>query len=210
MEDQFKKDTEWETSNMQIFWGEIAPCEHLVQIYDNDKVFLDTLEGFAGSGFLANETVVIIATTQHLDALNNRLFSQGFDLNAMISSNQYMPIDAVDLLSAFLVENWIDESIFHNFISSLIERAKQRKNKIRAFGEMVAILWERGLYGATIQLEKLWNELHSKEEFTLFCAYPNNGFTQSAGASIDEICKQHAKVIDGRSGPSTEIYYKSA
>lgn len=201
---------DWESSNMQVFWGEIAPCDHLVQIYDNDKIFLDTLEGFTGSGFLADETVVVIATSQHLDALNDRLFSQGFDLNALISSNQYMPIDAADLLSVFLVNNWVDENIFHNFISGLIDQARQRNNKIRAFGEMVAILWERGLYSATVQLEKLWNELHSRSEFTLFCAYPRIGFTQSAGESIDTICKQHAKVIDGQARPTTEIYYKSA
>ena len=201
---------EWEASNMQVFWGEIAPCEHLVQIYDNDKIFLDTLEGFTGSGFLAKETVVVIATAKHLDALNNRLSFQGFDLNALISSSRYIPVDANDLLATFLVDNWIDAAKFNSFIGSLIDRARSENNKIRAFGEMVAILWERGLYSATIQLEKLWNELHSMSGFTLFCAYPRIGFTQSAGESIETICKEHAKIIDGRARPATEIYYKSA
>ena len=210
MENLHTKIEEWNTSNMQVFWGEIAPCEHLVQIYDSDKIFLDTLEGFTGSGFLANETVVVIATSQHLEALNDRLFYQGFNVNDLISSNQYMPIDASDLLSAFLVNNWIDENIFNSFISGLIDRAGRRNNKIRAFGEMVAILWERGLYGPTIQLEKLWNQLHSRSEFTLFCAYPKVGFTQSASESLETICKQHGKVIDGQARPATEIYYKSA
>lgn len=201
---------EWATSNMQVFWGEIAPCEHVVQIYENDKIFLDTLEGFTGSGFLADETVVIIATAAHLEALNDRLFSQGFDVNKLISSNQYIPIDAHNLLSAFLVNDRIDEKMFHSFITSLIDHARLQKRKIRAFGEMVAVLWERGLYSATVQLEKLWNQLHAKSEFTLFCAYPKIGFTQSAGESIVTICKQHAKVIDGHARPTTEIYYRSA
>ena len=201
---------EWDTCNMQVFWGEIAPCEHLVQIYDNDKIFLDTLEGFTGSGFLADETVIIIATSRHLDALNDRLFSQGFDLNQLITSNKYMPIDANNLLSSFLVNDWIDEKVFNGFITGLISHASLRKTKIRAFGEMVAILWERGLYPATLQLEKLWNKLHARSEFILFCAYPKIGFTRSATESIDEICKQHGKVIDGQARPATEIYYKSA
>jgi len=33
-------------SGADVFWGEIQPCEHLVQIYDIENVFLDTLEGF--------------------------------------------------------------------------------------------------------------------------------------------------------------------
>ena len=201
---------EWETSNIQVFWGEIAPCDHLVQIYENEKIFLDTLEGFAGTGFLANDSVVIIATATHLDALNTRLRSQGFDLNALVKADQYIPIDAEDLLSIFLVDGWIDEKIFNSFINDIVFRAKQRNGKVRAFGEMVAVLWEQGHCDATVQLENLWNQLHGKSPFTLFCAYPKTGFLQPATDSIDIICKQHARVIDGYARPSTDIYYKSA
>jgi len=201
---------EWETSNIQVFWGEIAPCDHLVQVYENEKIFLDTLEGFAGTGFLANDSVVIIATSKHLDALNSRLRSQGFDLNALIEADHYIPIDAQDLLSVLVVDGWIDENIFNSFITDIVNRAKQRNGKVRAFGEMVAVLWAQGNCGATVQLENLWNQLHGKSPFTLFCAYPKTGFSQSANDSIETICKQHAKVIDGYARPSTAIYYKSA
>ena len=201
---------EWETSNIQAFWGEIAPCDHLVQVYENEKIFLDTLEGFAGTGFLANDSVVIIATSTHLDGLNARLRSQDFDLNALIKADQYIPIDAEDLLSVFLADGWIDEKIFNSFINDIIKRAKQRNGKVRAFGEMVAVLWKQGNRDATVQLENLWNQLHAKSPFTLFCAYPKVGFTRSADDSIDLICRQHAKVIDGYARPSTNIYYKSA
>ncbi len=201
---------EWKDSNIHKFWGEIAPCDHMVQIYENEKIFLDTLEGFAGTGFLANDSVVIIATSKHLDALNARLISQGFDLNALTSADQYIPIDAEDLLSILLVDGWIDENIFNTFITDIVNRAKQRNGKVRAFGEMVAVLWAQGNCGATVQLENLWNQLHGKSPFTLFCAYPKIGFTGSASDSIDIICKQHGKVIDGYARPSTAIYYKSA
>jgi hypothetical protein len=200
----------WETSNLQVFWGEIAPCDHMVQIYENEKIFLDTLEGFAGTGFLANDSVVIIATSQHLEALNTRLDSQGFDLNKLIASDQYVPIDANDLLSAFLVNDWIDERIFNNFVTDILHKAKHHNGKVRAFGEMVAILWDRGLCGATVQLEDLWNRLHENSQFSLYCAYPKIGFTQSSSESIDTICKKHARVIDGQARPATDIYYKSA
>lgn len=201
---------EWKDSNIHKFWGEIAPCDHMVQIYENEKIFLDTLEGFAGTGFLANDSVVIIATSKHLDALNARLISQGFDLNALTAADQYIPIDAEDLLSILLVDGWIDENIFNTFITDIVNRAKQRNGKVRAFGEMVAVLWAQGNCGATVQLENLWNQLHGKSPFTLFCAYPKIGFTGSASDSIDIICKQHGKVIDGYARPSTAIYYKSA
>ena len=37
-------------SGIEVFWGEIPPCDHLIQIYNDDAVFLDTLEGFAAGG----------------------------------------------------------------------------------------------------------------------------------------------------------------
>lgn len=72
---------------------------------------------------------------------------------------------------------------------------------------MVAVLWEQGHNGATVQLENLWHKLHAIDNFSLYCAYPKSGFTRSSKASLEEICKVHSKIIDGQNRPSTEIYY---
>jgi len=200
---------EWKNSSIQVFWGEIAPCDHLVQFYDNDKVFLDTLEGFAGCGFLSGDSVIVIATRDHLVNLNERLKAQAFDIDALIESDRYFPLDASEALSKFMVNNWPDATLFDKYISQLITRATKDNRKVRAFGEMVAVLWQQGHGGATVRLEHLWCRLHDQKQFSLYCAYPKNGFTQSAIDSIDTICKSHSKIIDGQNRPSTEIYYRS-
>src|SRR5688500_19228341 len=51
---------------------------------------------------------------------------------------------------------------------------------VRAFGEMVAVLWANGHNGATVRLEHLWHAFCQSEAFSLFCAYPKTGFTQDA------------------------------
>ena len=201
---------EWKNSNIQVFWGEIAPNQHSVQIYETDKYFFDTLEGFVGCGFLSGDSVVIIATSSHIALLNERLRKQGFDLEAMKATDQYITIDANEVLSKFLVNDWPDEKLFNELVTQIISRAKKNDRKVRAFGEMVALLWEQGLNGATVHLENLWHELHRKESFTIYCAYPKSGFTQDVNHSIDTICKTHSKIIDGQDRPSTEIYYRNA
>lgn len=200
----------WKRSNLQVFWGEIAPCDHIVQIYENDNTFLDSLEGFIGSGLIAGDCIIIIATDKHLQAIDTRLRHQGFNMDLLIERDQYIGIEASELLSKFMVNNWPDEVLFYESISSLLKRAQQQKRKIRAFGEMVALLWEQGLNGATVHLESLWNQVQKKNEFTLFCAYPKIGFTQDINTSINMICCEHNKIIDGSPRPSTEIYYKTA
>lgn len=201
---------DWESSNIQVFWGEIAPCDHLLQIYQNDLTFLNTLEGFAGDGFMKGESVIILATQEHIDQLDARLTVHGFDLNELRERDQYITMEAEDCLSHFMVNNWPDENLFQIFISDILRRAQENNRKVRAFGELVALLWANGHTGATVHLEILWHRLHSKNNFCLYCAYPQSGFTQNANASIDKIRQTHTKVIDGNARPSTEIYYKTA
>lgn len=201
---------EWEKSNLQVFWGEIAPCDHVVQIYENDKIFLDALEGFIGSGIIAGDSTIVIATSEHLAALKHRLTNQGFDIDSLTETNRYAALDAAESLSIFMVNNWPDEKLFMEFVTSLLKKVQHKDHKVRAFGEMVALLWQQGLNGATVQLENLWNKIHSNNKFSLFCAYPKIGFTQDINSSIDLICSTHSKVIGGSQRPSTEIYYKAA
>ena len=94
-----------------------------------------------------------------------------------------------------MVKDWPDPILFKKEISKLIKRGGQHNRKIRAFGEMVAVLWSRGQNGATVQLEHLWNQFQQKNELSLFCAYPKSGFTQDIIHSMNQICGCHSRMI---------------
>jgi hypothetical protein len=200
---------DWKNSQVQVFWGEIAPCDHVVQIYENDEVFLTTLENFTISGLEAKESVVIIGTQTHLREINQRLVKRGYDTEELMASHYYFPLEVAATLSKFMVKDWPDEQLFFECINSVIDRATQGGRKVRAFGEMVAVLWAEGKNGATVRLENLWNQLHAKKNFSLYCAYPRSGFTQSPNDSVNNICKTHSKIIEGNAYPSTHIYYRT-
>ncbi len=198
--------TNWKQSNIQQFWGEIASEDHLLQIYDNEPAFLNSLEGFAGSGFLAKQSVIIIATETHAKVLNSRLTTQGFDINKLIAEDQYIVLDAEELLQNFMVNGMPEEKRFMKLAAGIVHRAKKAGRKVRAFGEMVAILFAEKNIEATIALEALWNKFCSKENICLFCAYPKKGL---GGQQLERICCEHSKIISGATGPSTQVLYKS-
>ena len=198
----------WTKISNQVFWGEIAPCDHVVQIYENDEVFLDLLNGFVSGGISAGDSVVVIATSIHLKLLNDRLESGGFDISNLIANDQYIPLDANETLSKFMVNDWPDENLFNHVVSDLIIKAKGNGRPVRAFGEMVAILWAQGQVGATIRLEHLWNKFCETQAFCLFCAYPQSGFTQDASDSVMHICGAHSKMIAGIGKGKTDLFYK--
>jgi hypothetical protein len=111
---------------------------------------------------------VLIAIPVHLQALELRLRAKGFDLDAACAQDQYIPLDAEETLSKFMVHGWPDEDLFNQVISSLLTRARKGGRQVRAFGEMVAIMWGQGLNGATVHLEHLWHDLCHAETFPLF------------------------------------------
>lgn len=198
----------WTQTSNQVFWGEIAPCEHVVQIYENDDVFLDLLNGYVGGGVDAGDSVVVIATSSHLRLLNERLAKTGLDTSALINSYQYIPLDAEETLSKFMVNGWPDENLFNHVVSDVIVKAKRDGRRVRAFGEMVALLWAKGQVGATVRLEQLWNKFCENEAFCLFCAYPKSGFMQDAAESVMHICGAHSKMITSAGKGKTDIFYK--
>lgn len=198
----------WAQSTNEVFWGEIAPCEHVVQIYENDESFIDLLTGFVTSGVNAGECVVVIATAAHLTALEERLLAFGYSIASLIADAKYLPLDAEETLSKFMVHNWPDEHLFNNLISGILEKAKANGRRIRAFGEMVALLWAKGQVGATVRLEHLWNKFCENEAFCLFCAYPQSGFTQEAAESVTHICLAHTKMITQGKASGRDVLYK--
>ena len=180
----------------EVFWGEIAPFEHSVQIYPNTEIFMDALEGFVGGGLRAGDSVIVIATPAHRRALERRLNVRGFDVARARAEDRYMPLDAEATLAQFMVDGWPDDQRFKHVVSDLITRARGNGRRVRTFGEMVALLWDQGHSGATVRLEVLWNKFCAEETFSLFCAYPETGFTQDAHASIQEICGHHSRMIE--------------
>jgi len=186
-------------SGIQVFWGEIPPSEHFVQIYEEVGVVLDALEGFIGGGLRAGDGVLVIATAAHLHALEDRLTAQGFDLGAAREQEQYIPLDAEETLAQFMVSGWPNDDRFEQLVTNLLARARRNRRRVRAFGEMVALLWAQGHNGATVRLEHLWHQICQKEGLSLFCAYPRIGFTQDADASIRDICATHDQVVAGYS-----------
>jgi hypothetical protein len=186
-----------------LFWGEIPPSEHLVQIYDNDRIFIETLASFVAAGLTADESVIVIATPQHQVRLDDQLRARGLSAEAARATNLLVSLEADEVLSQFMVEGWPNEQLFNLVVRGLLGRARGTSGrKVRAFGEMVALLWARGNEGAAVRLEFLWTQLCNTEKFPLFCAYPRVGFTGNRTETITQLCELHTKVVSGDRSPS--------
>src|SRR5690606_26273254 len=99
-------------------------------------------------------------------------------------------------LKRLLRDGRADEQLFRATIGRPIEAALRQYPRLRAFGEMVALLREGGNGEAALRLEELWNRLGREHAFSLLCAYPFDSFTEEAHAEpFLRVCRAHTQVL---------------
>ena len=180
----------------------------MVQIYDHQETFLNNLEGFVVNGLITGQSVLTFATSGHLQTLERRLKQRGLDIIDLAHRDQYIPMDAQETLSRFMVNGWPNEERFYQLIHRLVTRARKNGRRVRAFGEMVALLWSGGNTAATAQLEQLWNKYCVVERIHLYCAYPKDNFSESVISSVKHLCKTPTMVMEGCKSPA-DILHRS-
>lgn len=158
--------------------GHPAVDQHAVQFYEQDEFLLEGVSRFVAMGISDGDCSIVIATKAHRTDLDARLVRRGLDLNAARRRGSYIALDAAETLSKFMVGKMPDPEKFQQVVGSLIERSVQGPpiRRVRAFGEMVALLWADGNPDGAIELERIWNELARRQTFSLLCGYPMKAF----------------------------------
>jgi PAS domain S-box-containing protein len=164
--------------------------EHFVQFYDQDDFLLVEVSRFLTADLQAGDASLVIATPQHLEGLEQRLPGLARD------RSRYLALDAASTLSQLMVNGVPDAERFQEVIGSALQQASRNGTRhVRAFGEMVSLLWEEGRHEAALRLEELWNDLAASCSFSLLCAYPMDGFHHAEHASsFLALCNAHSHV----------------
>jgi PAS domain S-box-containing protein len=175
-----------------------------VQFYREDRVLIDSLVSLAAAALARGDSVVIIATTPHREAVVQQLASLVSDLAAAVEEGRYLALDAAETMAKFMVDEWPNAVRFADLVGRILDQAgasaKGQPSRVVAFGEMVTLLWEQGKVEATVRLEQLWNDLAKTRSFSLFCAYPLGTFNRREhGEPFLKICAEHSRVVPGHS-----------
>ncbi|HVV84171.1 MAG TPA: GAF domain-containing protein [Kofleriaceae bacterium] len=175
-------------------------ARHLVHFYEDDESLATSVAGFVGDGLPAGEQVTVIAVGPRHAQVRARLQAAGFDVDGACASGQLTFLDAEQALARILRDGEPDPSLFDVEIGAVLARAGAG-GRGRAYGEMVDLLWQRGAHDAALRLEELWNDLQTRQRFTLLCAYPLAGFYREP-AALHRVSTRHTHIVgsDGRTG----------
>lgn len=179
-------------------WREIAERAHCVQFYHHDDFLIESVASFVEAGLDAGEPCLVIATLSHRQALQQRLLAHGSDIATADAQGKFVMLDAAATLQRFMLNGTPDRHLFEQTLAPIF--AQCGGLRLRAFGEMVALLWAEGKHDAALQLEALWNDHAVSHHFALLCAYPVQGFGAAGQtAAFEHVCQHHAVVVPAES-----------
>ena len=188
-------------------WSETGDDDHFVQFYESDGFLLNSLSGFIGSAINKGLPAIVVATKAHRDGLDELMRANSVDVTNALATGKYLALDAAETLSKFMINGAPEPIRFKEVIGGVISSVTDGRSRVRAFGEMVALLWAEGNHEAAIRLEELWNDLQKSHTFSLFCAYPMNGFGNERFAKPhDGVCTVHSRVLPSESYADLENY----
>ena len=171
------------------------PHEHVVFFYDVDNELVANVARYVADGLSSGVPVVVIATGSHRAAIDDVLADHGVDASLACATGAYQALDAAETLETFMVNGAPDADKFTAVIGGVLDTARAGASTVRAFGEMVALLWDQGNVSGAIALESLWNGLAEKHQFSLLCAYPTTALGGATLGDVHEVCHAHSEVL---------------
>lgn len=173
---------------------------HAVQFYGSDKSLFTTVAGFLSEGLVTGQPAIVIATESHREAIVEHLAARLIDVKEAQRVGDFLLLDAEQMLAKFIVDGSPDPKLFARHVGGVIEKMLKGRPRtiVRAYGEMVDVLWKDGRAEAAIMLEMFWNKLATKHGFALLCGYAMGSFYKQS-KHFEQICEQHTHVIEAES-----------
>lgn len=175
-----------------------GPRDHIVQLYQDQQFLNRAVCRFAASAIANGEGVILVPTAAHWDAFRPRLEAEGVDVATAQDRGQLTVVDADELLPQFMRKAMPDAPLFLGLAGDTIARSRDgdRYPRVRWWGEMVNVLWERGDVAASMDLEDQFDRLAHDHEIAIFCSFVMDNFDGDVHARmLPRLGQNHSHLI---------------
>jgi DcmR-like sensory protein len=182
---------------------------HVVQLYEQgDELSLAAnVSRYLSEGLKRGERALVVATPEHRELFVWQLERLGAFPQAALMNGRLRVLDAWDTLSQCMAGSQPQWALFESVVGAAIGRRgpNEAGAGLRAYGEMVGLLWNAGQFAAANRLEQLWNRLLAQSSFSLYCAYEIDIFGKDFYASsVNAILRAHTHVIPAQPDRNVE------
>jgi hypothetical protein len=176
--------------------------DHVVQLYaEDDQLLAKNVSRYIAEGMRRQDGLVVITIPTHTQAIARHLAEEGASATLEAErQGRLVFLDARTTLDRLLLDGQPDKALFDSVIGGTMREARARSGsgKVRAFGEMVGLLWGDGRRAEAEVLEALWNSLLAGSDYSLYCAYRIDLFGEEVDkAALNPIVAAHTHLFAG-------------
>jgi hypothetical protein len=170
---------------------------HDVRFYNEDRSLVSVVSDFLAEGIQTGQPVIVLATPAHRRAIAARLKDRGLDPE-QIPAEDALWLDPHATLQTFMNGAMPDIERFKAIAETMLDHitANRPQVVVRAYGEMVDLLWRDGKCDGALALEGLWNDLAQKYRLAMLCTYSKESLIAHApDGGVERICAAHRRVL---------------
>ena len=186
------------SDSWSAFLNGSAVSGHAVHVYGDVREHAETVSAYLAHGFDRGEPALVVATPEHFSVFAAALQARGWPAERIERKQLLFLEDAEAVLAAVAADAGPSWTRFEAVIGGAIDRIAEQfpATPIRAFGEAVNLLCERGDPDGAVALEACWNRLMEARSFSLLCGYQVDPFDRSTQVSIlPGVCRAHSHVL---------------
>lgn len=159
-------------------WAE-AGCDfgdepHVVQLYRTASFMQKSVAAWIAPALERGGGACVLSTAGNAARVRAQLRADGVDPVPHERDGRLLFVDAEDMIARVMVDGAPDPERFTGAVGGIVQSLKATCGpdaEIRAWGELVNILWRRGEPHAAERLEELWSRFLASERIRLLCAY---------------------------------------
>jgi MEDS: MEthanogen/methylotroph, DcmR Sensory domain len=174
------------------------PSGHFVQLYgQDDRLLTRNLVRYLSEGLRRGDGLLVIAVPEHIEPVIETL-RQDRTYSRAVLEGSLVFLDAETTLSQIVVDDRPDRERFEAQVGGALRQVQDRAGHscVRAYGEMVGLLWRQVRFTAAEMLEDYWNGLLRVNSLSLFCAYPIDIFGDDFRfETMDQVLCAHTHML---------------
>jgi hypothetical protein len=166
------------------------PQTHIVYPYTNFEQIVPAVACFAEEGIARGESIVLMVTGEHRQAITDRLIEDAMDACGLERRGRLIFLDASD---NGLLSNDPTPEAFDAFVGAAVRHgiSSAPSGKVRVYGETVNEFCCHGRADAALGMEELWNSLEESKYIPVLCSYSLDAL-QPVGHDVrDRIFEAH-------------------
>ncbi|HVL87069.1 MAG TPA: MEDS domain-containing protein [Candidatus Thermoplasmatota archaeon] len=172
---------------------------HAVQFYQNEGHMVKALVAWCERSLRVGGGAVVVATEPHRAEFKNGLRLSGLEPDRFLDAGRLALLDARETLDRLLVRGQPSAERFEVVVMPIVrdlQRAVGSPDKpVRAWGEMVDLLWKEGEFDAASALESLWTSAVRASGIELLCSYDVSRLVLKSDQRIVQAKSEHTEIV---------------